>query len=128
MIHPLFMRLAAQPSLFTEHALAYAELARAEAGLLGQRWLRRGVLAALGLGSAALSLGLAGVAALLAAALPCQRHGRCGRCPLPRPCWRRLAPCWPAAHRQTLRSRCCDGRSNRMPCSFTKWMQHEQHP
>ncbi|MBK7062745.1 MAG: hypothetical protein IPH51_20825 [Rubrivivax sp.] len=72
MIHPLFMRLAAQPSLFTEHALAYAELARAEAGLLGQRWLRRGVLAALGLGSAALSLGLAGVAALLAASLPLQ--------------------------------------------------------
>lgn len=72
MIHPLLARLATQPGLFAEHAGAYAELAGAEAGLLGQRWLKRGVLLGVAVATGALALGLAGVAALLAAALPLQ--------------------------------------------------------
>ena len=70
MIHPLFTRLVSQPGLFAEHAGAYAELAAAEALQMSTRLKRQlllGVTAAL---CAFLGLGLAGVSALLAAALP----------------------------------------------------------
>lgn len=72
MIHPLIARLASQPGLLAEHACAYAALAGAEAGMLGQRWLRRGVLLGVSVATGALALGLAGMAALLTAALPVQ--------------------------------------------------------
>jgi uncharacterized membrane protein YqjE len=70
MIHPLFTRLATQPGLFAEHLGAYAELASAEAGQLGRRWLHRGVLLLVALALGALALGLVGMAMLLAAVVP----------------------------------------------------------
>lgn len=70
MFHPLLARLATEPGLLAEHAGAYAELAALEAADLGQRWRRRALLGALAGGCALLFLLLAGVAALLAAALP----------------------------------------------------------
>ena len=72
MIHPLFTRLVTQPGLFAEHLGAYAELAGAEAQHWGRRSLKRGLLAALAVVAGTLALGLAGVSALLAAALPLQ--------------------------------------------------------
>lgn len=72
MIHPLFTRLVAQPGLFAEHAGAYAELAAAEAQQLGLRLKRQLVLALAGAICALLGVGLAGAAALLAAAVPVQ--------------------------------------------------------
>ena len=70
MIHPLFTRLVTQPGLFAEHAGAYAELAAAEALQLSER-LKRQLLLALTAAVCGLSgVGLAGVAAMLAAALP----------------------------------------------------------
>lgn len=70
MIHPLLARLATQPGLLVEHAGAYAELAAVEAAELGRRWQQRALLSALAGGCTLLFLGLAGVAALLAGALP----------------------------------------------------------
>jgi cytochrome bd-type quinol oxidase subunit 2 len=70
MIHPLLGKLATQPGLFAEHAGAYAELAAVEARQLGHRWRRQVLLALAAALMAALALGLAGVSALLAAALP----------------------------------------------------------
>ena len=72
MIHPLFITLAKKPGLFLEHADAYVDLASAE--LAGWRSrLRQKITLALAAGVlAVLGLGLAGVAGLLAAALPLQ--------------------------------------------------------
>ena len=72
MIHPLFMRLVTKPGLFAEHAGAYAELAAAEAAQLGTRWKRQLTLMLTGGICALLGVGFAGVAVLLAAALPLQ--------------------------------------------------------
>jgi hypothetical protein len=70
MIHPVYKLLAARPELLAQHLGGYAQLARTQAAeaLLAarQRLLLLGVCLASGL----LGLGLAGVAALLAAALP----------------------------------------------------------
>lgn len=70
MIPPLLLRAATHPGLFADHLGAYAELAGAEAGVLGQRWLRCGALALGALVSGSLALGLAGVATLLVASVP----------------------------------------------------------
>ena len=70
MIHPIFTRLVTQPGLFAEHAGAYAELAAAEALQLSTRLKRQLLLALAAALCALLGLGLTGVAALLAAALP----------------------------------------------------------
>lgn len=70
MIHPLFTRLVTQPGLFAEHAGAYAELAAAEAQQLGSRWKRQLLLTVAAGVLALLGVGLAGVAVLLAAAIP----------------------------------------------------------
>ena len=70
MIHPLFTRLVTQPGLFAEHAGAYAELAAAEAQQLGSRWKRQLLLTVAAGILALLGVGLAGVALLLAAAIP----------------------------------------------------------
>lgn len=70
MIPPLLLRLATHPGLFADHVGAYAELASAEASQLGQRWVRRGILAVGAVVSATLALGMGGVAALMVATLP----------------------------------------------------------
>lgn len=70
MIHPLFARLVTQPGLFAEHAGAYAELAAAEAVQLSTRWKRQLLLSVAGGFFGLMGLGLAAVAAMLAAALP----------------------------------------------------------
>lgn len=70
MIHPIFTRLVTQPGLFAEHAGAYAELAAAEAQQLAWRWKRQLLLAAAAGLCALVGLVLAGMAVLLAAAVP----------------------------------------------------------
>ena len=70
MIHPLFTRLVTQPGLFAEHAGAYAELAAAEAQQLGLHWKRQLLLTVAAGILGLLGVGLAGVALLLAAAIP----------------------------------------------------------
>lgn len=72
MIHPLFITMAKEPGLFLEHADAYADLAVAELTCWRTRTVRRAMLAAAAALCALLGLGLAGVAGLLAAALPWQ--------------------------------------------------------
>lgn len=70
MIHPLFITLAKQPTLFTEHADAYADLALAEwqdvTAQLKSRALIWGVTAVLGL----VGLMLLGTSLLLWAVVP----------------------------------------------------------
>ena len=70
MIHPAFITIAKHPGLFFEHAEAYADLASAEACEWGQRWQQRATLSAAAAVALALGLGLAGMAGLIAAAIP----------------------------------------------------------
>lgn len=72
MIHPLFITMAKKPGLFLEHADAYADLAVAELACWRNRLQQRALLAAAGALFALLGLGLAGVAGLIAAAIPWQ--------------------------------------------------------
>ena len=71
-IHPLFITMAKEPGLFLEHADAYADLAVAELACWRSRLQQRALLAAASAFFTLLGLGLAGVAGLLAAALPLQ--------------------------------------------------------
>ncbi len=70
MIHPVFITMAKNPSLFMEHASAYADLASAEVDTLTGGLKRRTVLTVTSVLLALLGLGLAGAAGLLLAALP----------------------------------------------------------
>ncbi len=70
MIHPLFIAMAKKPGLFLEHADAYADLAVAELACWRNRLQRRAALTVAAILFGLLGLGLAGVAGLLAAALP----------------------------------------------------------
>ncbi len=70
MIHPIFITMAKQPGLFFEHADAYADLAMAEVAGWRGRLQQRATLTVAAALLALLGLGLAGVAGLLAAALP----------------------------------------------------------
>lgn len=72
MIHPLFITMAKEPGLFLEHADAYAELAVAELACWRNRLQQRALLAAAAALFTLLGLGLAGVAGLIAAAIPWQ--------------------------------------------------------
>ena len=72
MIHPLFITMAKKPGLFLEHADAYADLAVAELACWRNRLQQRALLAAAAVLFALLGLGLAGVASLIAAAIPWQ--------------------------------------------------------
>lgn len=72
MIHPLFISIAKQPALFLEHADAYTDLAVAELACWRSRLRQRATLTVAAVLLAVLGLGLAGVAGLLAAALPKQ--------------------------------------------------------
>ncbi len=72
MIHPLFIMMAKEPGLFLEHADAYADLAVAELTSWRSQLQQRTMFAAAAALFALLGLGLAGVAGLLAAALPWQ--------------------------------------------------------
>jgi uncharacterized membrane protein YqjE len=71
-IHPLFITMAKEPGLFLEHADAYADLAVAELAGWRNRLQQRAMLAAAAALLALLGLGLAGVAGLIAAAIPWQ--------------------------------------------------------
>jgi uncharacterized membrane protein YqjE len=71
-IHPLFITMAKEPGLFLEHADAYADLAVAELACWRSRLQQRAMLAAVAALFALLGLGLAGVAGLIAAAIPWQ--------------------------------------------------------
>jgi len=70
MIHPLLRQIATQPELLVEHADGYGELAGAEMRLMMRGLRRRAVLSLLALVGACAAVGLGGVAALLAAAIP----------------------------------------------------------
>lgn len=70
MIHPLFISMAKKPGLFLEHADAYSDLAVAELACWRNSLQRRAVLSVAAGLFALLGLVLAGVAGLLAAALP----------------------------------------------------------
>ena len=72
MIHPLFITMAKQPGLFLEHADAYADLAVAELGCWKSRLKHRLTLTVAAVVLLVLGVGLGGMAALLAAALPVQ--------------------------------------------------------
>ena len=72
MIHPIFITMAKKPGLFLEHADAYADLATAEFACWRSRLLKQATFTAAAALFALLGLGLAGVAGLLAAALPVQ--------------------------------------------------------
>ncbi len=72
MIHPLFITMAKKPGLFLEHADAYTDLAVAELACWRSRLQQRAALTVAAAVLAFLGLGLAGVAGLLAAALPLQ--------------------------------------------------------
>ena len=71
-IHPLFITMAKKPGLFLEHADAYADLAVAELACWRKRLQQRAMFTLAAVLCALMGLGLAGVAALLAAALPWQ--------------------------------------------------------
>lgn len=70
MIHPLFITMAKKPGLFLEHADAYTDLAVAELACWRSRLQQRAALTLAAVLFALLGLGLAGVAGLLAAAIP----------------------------------------------------------
>lgn len=70
MIHTLFITAAKKPGLFLEHADAYVDLAVAELACWRNRLQRRASLTVAAVLFALLGLGLAGMAVLLAAALP----------------------------------------------------------
>ena len=72
MIHPLFITMAKEPRLFLEHADAYADLAVVELACWKNRLKQRATLTLVAVLLCVLGLGLAGVAGLLAAALPLQ--------------------------------------------------------
>jgi hypothetical protein len=70
LMHPLLRLVASQPQLLVDHAEAYAELVTVEVGAASAGWTRRVVLNAAGLCGLGVAAVLAGVAAMLWAALP----------------------------------------------------------
>lgn len=70
MINPLLKTLFTQRELLAEHAGAYAELAAVEMAGLGTRLRRQALLLGVCLLAGALAIGMAGVAVMLAAAMP----------------------------------------------------------
>jgi len=70
MFHPLLKLLARRPDLLADHLDAYADLASAQVRSTRRELVSRAVLAAVSGVSALLAVLLAGVALLLAAALP----------------------------------------------------------
>lgn len=88
MIHPMIRLLASEPGKLVEHAAAYAALARAETAGNVRGMGRRAIcgVAAVVLGGTA--VGLAGMAALIAAAVPIEQM------PMPHALW--LVPAVPA--------------------------------
>ena len=72
MIHPMLKIVASRPELLAEHLAAYGELAAVQAQVAAAQLQRRAVLIGVAALAAALGLGLAGVAVMLAGALPLQ--------------------------------------------------------
>ena len=72
MIHPFLKKLATEPTLFAEHASAYAGLATLEARELALVWRRRAVALSVCASLAFLALAFSGLAIMLAAVTPWQ--------------------------------------------------------
>lgn len=72
MIHPFLKKLATEPTLFAEHASAYAGLATLEARELAVVWRRRAVAVSVCVSLALLALAFSGLAIMLAAVIPWQ--------------------------------------------------------
>lgn len=70
MFHPLIRMLATRPELLAQHLSGYAQLMGAQLGVAGSLLQERVLLLGGLAGGLLLGLGLAGVAGLLAAALP----------------------------------------------------------
>lgn len=69
-MHPLLRLIATRPALLAEHAEAYAALIAAEVPRISAAWQRRALLSAAAAVSAAIGILLAGMSAMLWAALP----------------------------------------------------------
>jgi uncharacterized membrane protein YqjE len=72
MLHPMFKIVASRPELVAEHLAAYGQLAAVQAQAAAVQLQRRAVLAGVVSLSAALGMGLAGVALLLVGVVPLQ--------------------------------------------------------
>ena len=70
MLHPMFKTAVSRPELLAEHVAAYGQLIAAQAQTAANQWRRRALLGGVVALSAALGIGLAGVAALFVAAVP----------------------------------------------------------
>jgi hypothetical protein len=72
MIHPFLKKLATEPTLFVEHASAYASLATLEAREVGLALRRRALALSACASLGMLALAFSGLAVMLAAAVPWQ--------------------------------------------------------
>jgi hypothetical protein len=70
MIHPIIKLIATRPDLLAEHAAGYGALVAAQAEEAVQQWRRNAILVAVGAVCGIAGVGLAGVALLIAAAIP----------------------------------------------------------
>lgn len=70
MIHPVIHLLASRPELFADHVAGYGQLVAAQVTDAAAGWRQRALLGLAALLALAASLGLAGFALLLAAAVP----------------------------------------------------------
>jgi hypothetical protein len=70
MLHPMLKIVASRPEMLAEHLAAYGQLVAVQAQTAAGQWRRRALLGSVAALSAALGLGLAGVALLLVAAVP----------------------------------------------------------
>lgn len=73
MIHPVIHLLATRPELLADHVAGYGQLMAAQVTDAAAGWRQRAVLGLAALLALAASAGLAGMALLLAAALPMDR-------------------------------------------------------
>ncbi len=72
MIHPFLKKLATEPSLFVEHASAYASLATLEVREVGLSWKRRAVALSACVSLSLLAVAFTGLALMLFAVIPVQ--------------------------------------------------------
>jgi hypothetical protein len=72
MIHPFLAKLATEPTLFVEHASAYASLATLEAREVALAWRRRAMALSACVSMGMLALAFTGLALMLAAVVPWQ--------------------------------------------------------
>ncbi|MES2886870.1 MAG: hypothetical protein V4739_02560 [Pseudomonadota bacterium] len=70
MIHPVIHLLASRPELFADHVAGYGQLVAAQVADAASGWRQRALLGLAALLALVASLGLAGMALLIAAAVP----------------------------------------------------------